>query len=122
MVAISSDEQQDVRRMSRERKRLVKAQAKQTKQINQLKAMFTELGIHDFNPGLKKAPEDLEELRTPNGKPIPPNPNALAEIRLGNFGFLTCMTLCLVRPLCMDACCRRGPATARSVPDWQANF
>ena len=51
----------------------------QTKLLNQLKAMLTELGIHDFNPGLKKAPECLEELRAPNGKSIPPN--ALAEIR-----------------------------------------
>ena len=76
MVAVPTDEQQDARRMSRERRKLVKAQ---TKLLNQLKAMFTELGIHDFNPGLKKAPECLEELRAPNGKPIPPN--ALAEIR-----------------------------------------
>ena len=76
MVAVPTDEQQDARRMSRERKRLVKAQ---TKLINQLKAMFTELGIHDFDPGLKKAPEYLEGLRAPNGNPIPPN--ALAEIR-----------------------------------------
>ena len=76
MVAVPTDEQQDARRMSRERKRLAKAQ---TKLLNQLKAMFTELGIHDFNPGLKKAPECLEELRAPNGKSIPPN--ALAEIR-----------------------------------------
>ena len=76
MVAVPTDEQQDARRMSRERRRLVKAQ---TKLLNQLKAMFTELGIHDFNPGLKRAPECLEELRAPNGKPIPPN--ALAEIR-----------------------------------------
>ena len=76
MVAVPTDEQQDARRMSRERRRLVKAQ---TKLLNQLKAMFTELGIHDFNPGLKRAPECLEDLRAPNGKSIPPN--ALAEIR-----------------------------------------
>ena len=76
MVAVPTDEQQDARRMSRERKRLVKAQ---TKLLNQLKAMFTELGIHDFDPGLKKAPEYLEGLRAPNGNPI--LPNALAEIR-----------------------------------------
>ena len=76
MVAVPTDEQQDAGRMSRERRRLVKAQ---TKLLNQLKAMFTELGIHDFNPGLKRAPECLEELRAPNGKSIPPN--ALAEIR-----------------------------------------
>ena len=41
MVAVPTDEQQDARRMSRERRRLVKAQ---TKLLNQLKAMFTELG------------------------------------------------------------------------------
>ena len=42
MVAVPTDEQQDARRMSRERKRLVKAQ---TKLLNQLKAMFTESSV-----------------------------------------------------------------------------
>ena len=63
MVAVPTDEQQDARCMSRECKRLVKAQTKLLNQLNQLKAMFTELGIHDFEPDLKKAPEHLEGLR-----------------------------------------------------------
>jgi len=37
------------------------------------------LGIRSFNPKLKKAPERLEHLRTPEGEPIPPN--TLAELQ-----------------------------------------
>ena len=62
--------------MTRERKGLVR---EQTKLINRLKAMFACLGIRDFKPHLKKAPERLDELLTPEGNPIPAN--TLAEIR-----------------------------------------
>ena len=41
--------------------------------------MFACLGIRDFKPHLKKAPERLDGLLTPEGDPIPAN--TLAEIR-----------------------------------------
>nr|WP_244442579.1 transposase [Azospirillum lipoferum] len=44
-----------------------------------MKATLVRLGVRDFNPTLKKAPERLETVRTPEGEPIPPN--ALAELR-----------------------------------------
>jgi transposase len=31
------------------------------------------LGIRDFNPASRKAPERIAKVRTPEGKPIPPN-------------------------------------------------
>jgi len=40
---------------------------------------LSRLGIRGFNPKLKKAAEHLEDLRTPEGEPIPPN--TLAELR-----------------------------------------
>ena len=37
------------------------------------------LGIRSIDPQLEKAPERLEQLRTPVGEPIPPN--TLAELQ-----------------------------------------
>ena len=76
MVAVPTIEEEDARRMHRERKTLI---GEQTKLINKLKSVFTCLGIRGFRPHLKKAPERLEALRTPEGGPIPPN--TLAELR-----------------------------------------
>ena len=76
MVAVPTAEQEDARRVTRERKGRVR---EQTKLINRLKAMFACLGIRDFKPHLKKAPERLDGLLTPEGDLIPAN--TLAEIR-----------------------------------------
>ena len=76
MVAVPTAEQEDARRVTRERKGLVR---EQTKLINRLKAMFACLGIRDFKPHLKRAPERLDGLLTPEGDPIPAN--TFAEIR-----------------------------------------
>jgi hypothetical protein len=46
---------------------------------HRIKAALTRLGIRNFNPKLKKAPERLEYLCTPEGEQIPPN--TLAELR-----------------------------------------
>jgi len=37
-----------------------------------MKTALTRLGIRNFNPKLKKAPERLEHVRTPEDEPIPP--------------------------------------------------
>ncbi|MCW2249256.1 hypothetical protein M2352_004916 [Azospirillum fermentarium] len=44
-----------------------------------MKTTLVRLGVRGFNPSLKKAPERLENVRTPGGGTIPPN--ALAELR-----------------------------------------
>ena len=67
MVAVPTARQEDARRVTRERKGLVR---EQTKLINRLKAMFACLGIRNFKPHLKKAPERLDGLLTPEGDPI----------------------------------------------------
>ena len=44
-----------------------------------MKAALARAGIRGFKPTLRKAPERLDALRTPEGAPLPPN--ALAELR-----------------------------------------
>ena len=76
MVAIPTIKDEDAKRPNRERESLV---GEQTRIINRIKATLARLGIRGFNPKLKKAAERLEDLRTPEGEPIPPN--TLAELR-----------------------------------------
>jgi len=76
MCAIPTSAEEDAKRPHRERETLV---GEQTTIINRIKATLARLGIRSFNPKLKKSPERLEHLRTPEGEPIPPN--TLAELR-----------------------------------------
>src|SRR5262249_42472513 len=76
MCAIPTSAEEDAKRPHRERETLV---GEQTTIINRIKATLARLGIRSFNPKLKKAPERLEHLRTPEGEPIPPN--TLAELQ-----------------------------------------
>jgi transposase len=76
MVAIPSIEDEDAKRLNRERENLV---SEQSRIINRMKAALIRLGIRAFNPKLKKAAGRLEDLRTPEDEPIPPN--TLAELR-----------------------------------------
>jgi len=76
MVAIPTLEQEDAKRPSRERENLVD---EQTRIVNRMKAALVRLGIRGFKPELRKAPQRLTTLRTPEGTTIPPN--MLDEIR-----------------------------------------
>jgi transposase len=76
MVAIPTTKDEDAKRPNRERESLI---GDQTRIVNRMKAALIRLGIRGFNPKLKKAAGRLEDLRTPEGEPIPPN--TLAELR-----------------------------------------
>ena len=76
MVAIPTTKDEDAKRPNRERESLV---GEQSRIVNRMKATLTRLGIRGFNPKLKKAAERLDDLRTPEDAPIPPN--TLAELR-----------------------------------------
>jgi transposase len=76
MVTIPTFAEEDAKRRHREREALV---GEQTTIINRIKASLTRLGIRNFDPKLEKAPERLEQLRTPEGEAIPPN--TLAEMK-----------------------------------------
>jgi len=76
MVAIPTLAEEDARRPSRERESLV---GERTRIVNRMKAALARLGIRGFKPELRKAPQRLEALRTPEDMSIPPN--MLDEIR-----------------------------------------
>src|SRR3979409_2526816 len=75
MAEIPTSKDEDAKRPNRERESLV---GEQTRIVNRMKAALIRLGIRGFNPKLKKAAGRLEDLRTPEGEPIPPN--TLAEL------------------------------------------
>jgi transposase len=76
MVAVPSIEEEDAKRPSRERESLV---GERTRIINRMKSALVRLGIRGFKPELRRAPQRLEGLRTPEGLPIPSN--TLDEVR-----------------------------------------
>src|ERR1700676_295634 len=76
MAAIPTLAQEDAKRPTREHESLV---AERTRLINRMKATLIRLGIRDFNIKLRKAPQGLAALCTPEGEPLPPN--TLAELR-----------------------------------------
>jgi len=76
MAAIPTLEEEDAKRPTREREQLV---GKRTGIVNRMKATLVRLGIRGLNPKLRKAPDRLTTLRTPEGAPIPPN--TLAELQ-----------------------------------------
>jgi len=70
MVAIPTLQEEDAKRSSRERENLV---SEQTRISNRMKSALARLGIRGFKPKLRKAPQRLAALRTPEDLPIPPN-------------------------------------------------
>src|ERR1700687_2347913 len=70
MVAIPTTKDEDAKRPNREHESLV---GEQSRIVNRMKATLIRVGIRGFNPKLKKAAERLEDLRTPEDEPIPPN-------------------------------------------------
>jgi transposase len=76
MVAVSTMEEEDAKRPTRERENLV---GERTRIINRMKSALARLGIRGFKPELRKAPQRLESLLTPEGTMLPPN--ILEEIR-----------------------------------------
>jgi len=76
MAQIPTLEEEDARRPNRERENLV---SERTRIVNRMKSTLARLGIRGFKPTLRKAPEQLARLLTPEGAPLPPN--TLAELQ-----------------------------------------
>ena len=70
MAALPTLEEEDGKRPNREHDYLV---GQRTRIINRLKSCMVRLGIRGFKPTLRKAPDHLAKVRTPEGAPIPPN-------------------------------------------------
>lgn len=76
MAAIPTLEEEDAKRANREREHLV---GERTRIVSRLKNCLARLGIRTFKPTLRKAPERLASVCTPEGAPVPPN--TLAELK-----------------------------------------
>ena len=76
MAAIPTLAEEDAKRPNREREGLVR---ERTRIVNRMKSCLVRFGVRNFKPTLRKAPERLATLGTPEGVPLPPN--TLLEIR-----------------------------------------
>ena len=76
MAAIPTLAEEDAKRPNREREGLVR---ERTRIVNRMKSCLVRLGVRNFKPTLRKAPERLAMLATPEGVPLPPN--TLLELR-----------------------------------------
>lgn len=68
MVRVPTIEDEDRRRIGRERRALVK---ERTLHTNRIKGLLFSVGIRDYGPNRRDRRERLEELRTIDGKPLP---------------------------------------------------
>jgi transposase len=76
MAIVPTVEEEDGRCPHRERESLIK---QRTSTVNRMKSILILFGVRNFNPVLRKAPEKLDAVRTPEGITLPPN--ALAALR-----------------------------------------
>ena len=86
MAAIPTRAEEDAKRPSRERETLV---GERTRLVNRMKGALVRHGVRSFNPKLRKAPERIEAVLTPEGEPLAPNTLAelhrdMARLRLVN--------------------------------------
>lgn len=68
MVRVPTIEDEDRRRIGRERKALIKERIQHT---NRIKGLLFSVGIRGYEPGRRDRHERLEELRTGDGSPLP---------------------------------------------------
>jgi transposase len=68
MVKAPTPQEEDRRRICRERKTLT---AERVQHVNRIKGLLFAQGISDYEPLLRKRRERLEELRTGEGRPLP---------------------------------------------------
>ena len=69
MVQAASPEDEDRRRLTRERGTLVKERIQHT---NRIRGLLSGQGVRDYNPLRRDCLERLEALRTGDGRPLPP--------------------------------------------------
>ena len=67
MVKAPTPQEEDHRRICRERKTLT---AERVQHVNRMKGLLFAQGISDYEPLLRKRRERLEELRTGDGRPL----------------------------------------------------
>lgn len=70
MAIVPTLEEEDAKRPHREREGLV---LERIRIVNKMKAVLIQFGVRNFKPTLRKAPERLDAVRTPEGVPLPLN-------------------------------------------------
>ncbi len=80
MAMVPTIEEEDAKRPTRERESLV---GERSRIVNRMKSCLARLGIQNFKATLRKAPEGLAVLCTPEGVHLPPNTLAGVEARHG---------------------------------------
>src|ERR1700724_2382238 len=85
MAMIPTLEEEDAKRPNRERENLV---SERTRIVNRMKGTLARLGIRGFKPTLRKAPERLETLRTPESAALPPNTRAELQREMARLHFV----------------------------------
>ena len=82
MVRAPTPQEEDRRRVCRERKTVT---AERIEHVNRIKGLLFAQGISDYEPLLRKRRERLEELRTGDGRPIPEHLKAQIGRELDRF-------------------------------------
>jgi transposase len=85
MAALPTIEEEDAKRPTREHQTLV---GERTRIVNRMKGTLARLGIRGFKPTLRKAPERLETLRTPESAALPPNTRAELQRDMARLHFV----------------------------------
>lgn len=86
MVRVPSIEDEDRRRIGRERKALVE---ERKRHINRIKGLLFSIGIRDYQPIRRDRREQLEQLRTGDGRPLPAHLTAQLVRELDRLELLT---------------------------------
>ena len=70
MVRVPAAEDEDRRRIGRDRKALIE---ERKRHVNRIKGLLFGVGIRHYEPVRRDRRECLEELRTGDGQPLPPS-------------------------------------------------
>jgi len=79
MVRVPTPDEEDQRRLCRELKTLV---SERLRHVNRLRGLFFSQGIADYDPRRPDRQARLDELRTGDGRPLPPHLKAVARREL----------------------------------------
>src|SRR4051812_35084513 len=79
MVHVPTPDEEDQRRLCRELKTLV---GERVRHVNRLRGLFFSQGIADYDPRRPDRRARLDELRTGDGRPLPPHLKAVARREL----------------------------------------
>jgi transposase len=85
MAPVPSQEEEDARRLNRERQKLT---SESSRLVNRMKGCLARLGFGNFNVKLRSAAARLDELRTGEGTPLPPLTRAELRHDLARFALI----------------------------------